>query len=53
MVILSATAIVIVSLLFGSARGIIWEVWRNRRRGRELMPPEAARTIMPQHGGQR
>lgn len=53
MVILSATAIVIVSLLFGSARGLVWEAWRNRRRRRELVAPEPIPTVLPQRGGPR
>jgi manganese/zinc/iron transport system permease protein len=52
MVILSATAIVIVSLLFGSARGLFWEARRNRRRRRELVAPEPLPTVVPQQGGQ-
>ncbi|WP_029214679.1 metal ABC transporter permease [Kallotenue papyrolyticum] len=32
LVILSATLIVIVSLLFGAARGLVWQRWRARRR---------------------
>jgi manganese/zinc/iron transport system permease protein len=40
MVILSATAITIVSLLFGSARGIVWEALRNRRNRRSLVAPD-------------
>jgi manganese/zinc/iron transport system permease protein len=51
MVILSATAIVIVSLLFGRTRGILWETLRNRRNQRALVPPEAHTTALPQRGG--
>lgn len=40
MVILSATAIVIVSLLFGAARGLVWEWLRSRRNRRGLVAPE-------------
>lgn len=53
MVILSATAIVIVSLLFGSARGLIWEARRNRRNRRQLVAPEPLPNVVPQQGGQR
>lgn len=50
MVILSATAIVIVSLLFGSARGLVWETLRSRRSRRELRAPEPI-SLPPQGGG--
>lgn len=53
MVILSATAIVIVSLLFGSARGLVWEALRNRRNQAALVaPPEVGRSAVAQRGGQ-
>ena len=40
MVILSASAIVAVSLLFAPTRGIVWDAWRRRRdRGRLQAPP--------------
>ncbi len=52
MVILSATVIVIVSLLFGSAQGIVWEAIRNRRNRRELLPADGVRSPLPQRGGQ-
>ncbi len=50
MVILSATAIVIVSLLFGTARGVVWEALRTRRSRQQLRAPEAP--VLP-HGGPR
>lgn len=53
MVILSATVIVIISLLFGRARGLVWEARRNRRSRRELVAPEPIPTVLPQRGGQR
>ncbi|HEX6287754.1 MAG TPA: iron chelate uptake ABC transporter family permease subunit [Herpetosiphonaceae bacterium] len=53
MVILSATAIVIVSLLFGRARGLVWEALRNRRNRRALVSSEARRAAFTQRGGQR
>jgi manganese/zinc/iron transport system permease protein len=53
MVILSATAIVIVSLLFGRTRGLVWEAVRNRRHRRGLVPPDARQTAWSQRGGQR
>ncbi len=40
MIILSLTAIVLVSLAFGSARGLVWEWWRGRRRA--LPTPDLA-----------
>jgi manganese/zinc/iron transport system permease protein len=51
LVILSATAIVIVSLLFGQARGLVWEAWRARRSRRTLQPPEQPSLV--QSGGKR
>jgi len=51
MIILSATVIVIVSLLFGSARGIVWEALRAKRHQGKLRPPEALATTTTQHGG--
>ncbi len=53
LVILSATAIVIVSLLFGSARGIVWESLRARRQRRTLQPPEGITGVVPGRGGSR
>ncbi|HEY0739583.1 MAG TPA: iron chelate uptake ABC transporter family permease subunit [Herpetosiphonaceae bacterium] len=53
MVILSATAIVIVSLLFGRARGIVWEALRTRRNRRSLLSPETRQAVVSQRGGQR
>jgi manganese/zinc/iron transport system permease protein len=50
MVILSATVIVIVSLLFGRSRGIVWDLLRTRRQRRTLHAPDAP--VLPQHGGQ-
>jgi manganese/zinc/iron transport system permease protein len=50
MVILSATAIVIVSLLFGTARGVVWEALRTRRNRQQLRAPDAP--VLP-HGGPR
>jgi manganese/zinc/iron transport system permease protein len=50
MVILSATAIVIVSLLFGSARGVVWEALRTRRNRQHLRAPDAP--VLPQGGPQ-
>jgi manganese/zinc/iron transport system permease protein len=50
MVILSATAIVIVSLLFGAARGVAWEALRTRRNRQQLRAPDAP--VLP-HGGPR
>ncbi len=47
MVILSAAAIVVVSLLFGSARGLVWDALRQRRDRRELQPPPVAPTGQP------
>jgi manganese/zinc/iron transport system permease protein len=51
LVILSATAIVIVSLLFGSARGIVWQSLRARRNRRTLQPPESIAGVLPGRGG--
>jgi manganese/zinc/iron transport system permease protein len=51
MVILSATAIVIISLMFGSAQGMVWEALRNRRNRQELMPGDGVRSAIPQQGG--
>jgi manganese/zinc/iron transport system permease protein len=51
MVILSATVIVILSLLFGTARGIVWEALRNRRNRRSLLAE--ARPAISQRGGPR
>ena len=51
LVILSATAIVIVSLLFGTARGVVWEALRTRRNRRELRAPEQPLTA--RQGGRR
>jgi manganese/zinc/iron transport system permease protein len=51
MVILSATAIVIVSLLFGRTRGIVWEQLRNRRNRAALVSPEARQAAISQRGG--
>jgi manganese/zinc/iron transport system permease protein len=48
MVILSATAIVIVSLLFGTARGVVWEALRTRRNRQQLRAPDAP--VLPQGG---
>ena len=53
MVILSATAIVIVSLLFGRTRGIVWEQVRNRRNRAALVSPEARQAAITQQGGRR
>ncbi|MBV9788523.1 MAG: metal ABC transporter permease, partial [Chloroflexi bacterium] len=53
MVILSATAIVIVSLLFGKARGIVWEALRTRRNRRSLLSAETRQAAISQRGGQR
>ena len=50
MVILSATAIVIVSLLFGAARGVVWEALRTRRNRQQLRAPDAP--VLPQGGPQ-
>jgi manganese/zinc/iron transport system permease protein len=51
MVILSATVIVIVSLLFGKAQGMVWEALRNRRNRRGLGPADGVRPALPQQGG--
>lgn len=53
MVILSATAIVIVSLLFGRARGIVWEALRTRRNRRSLLSASTSQAAISQRGGQR
>ncbi|HEY0604309.1 MAG TPA: iron chelate uptake ABC transporter family permease subunit [Herpetosiphonaceae bacterium] len=53
MVILSATAIVIVSLLFGRTRGIVWEALRTRRNRRSLLSAETRQAVVSQRGGQR
>lgn len=53
MVILSATAIVIVSLLFGKARGTVWEALRTRRNRRSLLSAETRQAAISQRGGQR
>jgi manganese/zinc/iron transport system permease protein len=53
MVILSATAIVIVSLLFGRARGIVWEALRTRRNRRSLLSASTSQAAITQRGGQR
>jgi manganese/zinc/iron transport system permease protein len=53
LVILSATAIVIVSLLFGSARGIVWQSIRARRNRHALQPPESIAGALPERGGSR
>jgi manganese/zinc/iron transport system permease protein len=50
MVILSATAIVIVSLLFGAARGVVWEALRTRRNRQQLRAPDVP--VLPQGGPQ-
>ncbi len=39
MVILSASAIVLCSILFAPARGILWDIWRRRRDRRGLQAP--------------
>lgn len=52
MVILSATAIVIVSLLFGRARGIVWEALRSRRTRQRLVAPEGVGAPLPRGGRQ-
>ena len=52
MVILSATAIVIVSLLFGKARGTVWEALRTRRNRRSLLSAETRQAAISQRGGQ-
>lgn len=52
MVILSATAIVIVSLLFGRARGIVWEALRSRRTRQTLVAPEGVGAPLPRGGRQ-
>ncbi len=49
LVILSATVIVIISLLFGTARGIVWEALRTRRHRRDIRAPE--QLSLPPHGG--
>lgn len=51
MVILSATAIVIVSLLFGKARGTVWEALRTRRNRRSLRSAETRQAAISQRGG--
>ena len=54
MVILSAAAIVVVSMLFAPARGILWDLWRRQRsRGRLQPPPFAAVPPAPVEGGRR
>lgn len=53
MVILSATAIVIVSLLFGKARGTVWEALRTRRNRRSLLSASTSQAAISQRGGQR
>lgn len=53
MVILSATAIVIVSLLFGRARGTVWEALRTRRNRRSLLSASTNQAAISQRGGQR
>ncbi len=59
MIILSMTAIVIVSLAFAPAHGLVWEWLRQRRQGRNLQPPplvsvaSAAPTTTTQEGGAR
>lgn len=53
LVILSATGIVIVSLLFGAARGIVWESLRARRHRRTLPPPESIAGVASGRGGSR
>jgi manganese/zinc/iron transport system permease protein len=42
LVILSATLIVIVSLLFGRSRGLVWAALRARSKRRSLQPPDQA-----------
>jgi hypothetical protein len=42
---------VILSLLFGTARGIVWEALRNRRNRRSLLAE--ARPAISQRGGPR
>lgn len=51
MVILSATAIVIVSLLFGKVRGTVWEALRTRRNRRSLRSAETRQAAISQRGG--
>lgn len=47
MVILVATAIVIVSLLFAPARGILWEAWQRYQQRGQLQPPPAMGATFP------
>ena len=51
MIVLSLTAIVVVSLLFAPARGLVWDWARQRRHDRDLAPPLAAvQTAAPERG---
>jgi manganese/zinc/iron transport system permease protein len=50
MVILSATVIVVISLLFGTARGVAWELLQTRRQRQSLRNADSP--VLPQRGGQ-
>jgi manganese/zinc/iron transport system permease protein len=58
MIILSMTAIVIISLAFAPAHGLVWDWLRGRRQGRNLQPPPlvsvaSAAPTTTQEGGAR
>ncbi len=53
MVILSASAIVLVSILFAPARGVVWDAVRRRRERGRLRPPALTATDPQWKGGHR